>query len=406
NSFERVEVSEPVRRWLCYFAAGDPSRPLPRLPVDWEALFQAVGRNGILGLAYHILRRQPDELWPPPEFRDWVRQAHRQSVIRMALMQRRVTAALADLQESGLDFLVIKGPVLAQQVYPDSNLRPFGDLDIVVRERDWPAVHRHLLARGFVPEAEWPEPPPKLHPKLVLYELKYWHPGTELLVEVHYDDLLNAGLASRDGAGFWQRAGWVEIEGVRVKALSAADQLLHLCMHAHYHGYTRLNWLSDIALLVRDHAEKINWPQFVAAVEAEEAEVGVYFTFCYMEQLLGVAVPADVLAAVTPDAFRRRWHERFQPEAEVLSLAPMWRADFSFYFLPLRKRLLPDLLVMGRRREKLAILLRLFAPPATWLRYYYRVPPERATWPHYVLHPLKILTHYTAEILSAMTPGK
>ena len=77
------------------------------------------------------------------------------------------------------------------------------------------------------------------------------------------------------------------------------------------------------------------------------------------------------------------------------------RPDFSFYFIPLLKRLLPDLLVMGRRREKLHYLLRLVVPPAAWLRAYYRLDERRAVGPHRLLHPLKLAMHYLAEIGAA-----
>ncbi|MFP4436009.1 MAG: hypothetical protein ACLFVO_02075 [Chloroflexaceae bacterium] len=59
--------------------------------------------------------------------------------------------------------------------------------------------------------------------------------------------------------------------------------------------------------------------------------------------------PAGVLDALRPDPLRRWLHERYMPARKVCSLEPMWRPDFSFYFLPLFKRLLPDLLMMGRR---------------------------------------------------------
>ena len=98
-----------------------------------------------------------------------------------------------------------------------------------------------------------------------------------------------------------------------------------------------------------------------------------------------------------PDPFRRWWHERYLPERRVLSLQPMPRPDFSFYFLPLFKRLLPDLLVMGRRADKLRYLARLLVPPRDWLRSYYGLVAGAPIARHYLLHPLKLAVHYLAE---------
>lgn len=403
NSHERVPISDATRTLLCDFAAGDVKRPLHHLDADWEEVFQGVYRNGLLGLNHHYLKQWEPQDYPPLEFRQRVQQAYRISTIRMALMYRNIGKVLAQLAESGVDYMVVKGPALAYTVYPDPALRAFNDLDLVVRERDWSAMHRLLVQMGFKPEEDRPQPPPKLVPQAVLYELKYRHPETGwLLVEVHYDDLLNAGLASRDVEGFWQRAVLVDVEGVPVKALSLEDQLIHLCAHAHYHGYTRLNCFSDMAFIVRDHAAQLDWERLLQTVRIEEAQVGVYYSLHFLVQLLGVSVPEDVMAALRPDRFRRWWHERYLPEEKVLSLQPMWRPDFSFYFIPLLKRLLPDLLVMGRRGDKLRYLLRLLLPPWAWLQHYYRLDDTKKVAMHYLLHPLKLTYHYLAEVVTTV----
>jgi hypothetical protein len=405
DSYERIPISAATRTLLCDFAAGDVRRPLHRLDPDWEEVFQAVCRNGLLGLTYHYLKHRQACEYPPPEFRQAVNDAYRTSAIRMALMYLRVGQVLARLAESGIDFMVVKGPALAHTVYPDPDVRAFNDLDLVIRERDWASMHRLLVAMGFRPEQDLPQPPPKLVPQEILYELKYWHRKTGLLVEVHYDDILNAGLASRNVEGFWRRAIWVDVDGTPIQTLSLEDQLIHLCTHAHYHGYTRLNWFSDIAFIVRDHATRIDWEQLLETVRVEEAQVGVYYSLRFLDQLLGVSLPESVLAALRPGQFRRWFHERYLPEEKVLSLQPMWRPDFSFYFTPFLKRLLPDLLVMGRRSEKLRYLLRLLAPPRDWLLYYYSLNRSTHVCAHYLLHPLKLAYHLANEFFKTSMRG-
>jgi len=399
---ERRPISDATRALLCDFAVGDVARPLHRLEADWQEVFRGVCRNGLLGLTHRYLKHQETPDYPPPAFRQWVHQAYRFDAVRMALRYGHVGQVLSRFLESGLDCMIVKGPAVALVLYPDPALRPFNDLDLIVRERDWPAAHQLLVEMGFHPEENMPQPPPKLVPQAVLHELKYWHPEMRLLVEVHYDDILNAGLASRDVEGFWQRATTIEVEGVPVKGLSLEDQLIHLCVHLHYHGYTRLNAFSDIVFIVRDHAEQLDWERLLEIVGVEEAQVGVYYTLCFLEKLLGVKVPGNVLAALRPDRFRRWWHERYMPEEKVLSLQPMPRPDFSFYFLPVFKRLLPDLLVMGRRRDKLHCLAHLLLPPRDWLKYYYSLEAGWQVSLHYLLHPLKLAFHLGEEILGKL----
>jgi hypothetical protein len=405
---ERVSMSEPAHRLLCTLASSDVSRPLPQFEADWEEIFQAIGRNGLLGLTYRYLNRHPDESYPPSEFRQNIQQATRLLALKTSIMYRRIGDLLARLHSSALDFLVVKGPAVAHTVYPEPSLRPFNDLDLVVRAKDFSKTHWLLRDFGFIQLAEGDgqveisDLPPQLVGQSSIYEIQYWHPEHGLMVEVHLDDILNAGLVSRDVDGFWRRAMTVNIESVPVKVMSLEDQLIHLCMHLHYHGYTRLNAFTDIALIIRDHAEAFDWSQFLETVKIEEAEVGVYYTFSYMERLLDVSAPPEALAAVRPGWFRRWWHEFYMPTEKVLSLEPMWRPDFSFYFFPFLKRLLPDLLVMGRRREKLYYMFRLLTPPPGWLRHYYNLGNTEPVVIHYIMHPLKLLYHYLAEIVFSL----
>jgi hypothetical protein len=400
NDYERIAVAEATRQLLCVFASADWQRPLPWLHADWREVFEAVCSHGLVSLTHAYLQHLPDSSYPPAEFRQWVSDQDRTSQFFTRLMYRRMRETLSALNAMSFEFLLIKGPVLAHQVYPDPLLRPFNDIDLIVREHDWATMHQQLLSLGFELVAGFPEPPPKVIPQDMKYESQYRHPEKKFLVEVHYDDILNAGLAARDVHGFWQRSQMIDIGGLPVRAMSREDQLIHACAHAHYHGYVRLNWLTDIVLLMRNG---VDWDQVMEIMRAEEAEVSTYYSLYYSQQMLDAPVPDWVLRATLPDRFRRLWHERLAPADRVMSLAPMWHPDFSFYFQPLLKRLLPTLLVMGRRREQFHYLWRLLTPPPGWLRHYYHLPPDAMLWPHYFLHPAKLLAHYIVEIFQNLS---
>jgi hypothetical protein len=378
-------------------------RPLRRVEADWEEVFQAVCRNGLVGLTYAYLRKQPSADYPPVAFKRWISLAHLHASGHMAKTRVHVKRVLSRIADAGLECLVLKGPAVAQMVYPDPALRWYSDLDLHVRDRDVPAVQKLLLDLGLHLEEDQSLPRPKLVPQAAGDEWHYIWPDGSFLVELHGDDLMHAGLAPRDYEGLWTRATRVKLHDIPAKALSLEDQLIALSAHVHYHGYTRLNWLTDIAFIVRDHAAELDWERLLETVRVEEVQVPVYYTLHFLDRLLGVAAPQTVLARIRPDRFRRWLHERYLPERKVVSLEPMARPDFSFYFLPLFKRLLPDLLVMGRRAEKLHYLLRLLTPSPAWLRHYYQVGDGQSVAQHYVLHPLRLAGHYVASVATALS---
>ncbi len=400
DSYQRTPLSASTLAVLVDFAAADPERPLSQTEADWDEVLLGLGRHALIGLAFYYLSHNADERIPAA-FRDAVKKAHGLAALRMAMIHRSLFQLLAQLNASGLEYLVVKGPAVAFGCYPDPAMRVFNDLDLIVRERDWGKMHVFLEGQGFEQQENLPAPPPKLDPRMVYYETKYVHPASGLKVEVHYDDILNAGLAARDAEGFWQRAEWMQARGAPIHVLSPEDQLLHLCAHAHYHSYTRLNWFADIALLLRG-PRPLDLDRLLQTARTEDATLPLYYTLLFLQRLLGSAVPAGLLDLTRPDRLRARLHEHYMPADKVLSMQPMHRYDFSFYFIPLYQRLLPTLLVMGRRRENLSALARLLAPPAGWMRHYYRITQPLMLPANYLIHPLRLLLVYLRESLTVL----
>lgn len=390
-------LSAATRRYLEDVAAADPSRPIHYRDVDWSAALPALRKHALLGLARARLRESGPEDCPEDVARV-IEEGFAVATMQMQTQLRGMLHVLELLGRAGIDVLVVKGLAVAHTVYPDPSLRLFGDLDLVAREADWTRVHQVLVENGFVAREGLSTPAPKLIPGAVVQELKYWHEAEQLLIEVHFEDFLYAGLAARDAQGFWDRSRWVEVEGFSLRVLSPEDQLVHLCAHLHYDGAKRLNWFSDLAIILRDRAQALDWPRVLAVVRTEEAEVPFYYALRYVSELLGVCLPEGILDAVRPDRFRRWWHERYLPEAAVLRLEPIPQPSLSFYFQPLFRRLLPDLLIMGRRPEKARYLARLIVPSVAWLRHYYHLGPTDPIATHYVLHPLKLLAHYAQQV--------
>jgi hypothetical protein len=383
---------------LICLAAGNLNLPLPNHVADWDELFGEVCRNGLLGLTERYLSGGTSAGTVPDIFRASVEQSFVVSQLHMRAMYHWISEVLPALSDAGINFMVLKGPALAHLIYPTSGLRAFGDLDLMVRERDMLAAHAVLTDHGLFSRQALDRIPPKLTDACTTYELVYRDRAHNFMLDMHYDDLLNAGLVARDLDGYWTRSVLVTLPGTVARTLSLEDHLLHLCAHMHFHGYVKLIWFSDIAFIVRDRYDELNWDQFVRVTRREEAEVAVFYSLKLLEQLFGIAAPRDVLTAIAPDRFRQRAHEYFLPVDRVLSLESMPRPDFSFYHMPVFKRLIPDLLVMGRRREKTRYLLRLLAPPPAWLRTYYRLEATQPIAGHYVLHPLKLGWHIGTEI--------
>jgi Uncharacterised nucleotidyltransferase len=153
------------------------------------------------------------------------------------------TVALA-LDDAGIRWLLFKGPILTEVVYPRRDLRSYLDLDVVVAPRDFPdavdALQQHgagLLDRNW--DLLLGREAGQLHFQLPFGTLAdlHWHVvnRTEIRrsLSVSMSDLL-------------ARARPTVVGSTPVLTFDHVDFLLHLCIHAALSGGVRVTWLKDI----------------------------------------------------------------------------------------------------------------------------------------------------------------
>jgi hypothetical protein len=120
------------------------------------------------------------------------------------------------------------------------------------------------------------------------------HPSnSEFVVNVHWR-LLWARASDEAEAELWRRAIRFEIGGTELLAPSAADMLVHICVHgARWTGRRRILWVADAALLMRTSA--IDWAHFVAQTERLGLALPIASTLGYLRSVMRAPVPDAVM---------------------------------------------------------------------------------------------------------------
>jgi len=391
-----LRVSKAIRDTLLACAVpGDDSRSLSAV-TDWSALLNAAHVHGMVPLVSERLRRSgyPDD-------------TKRVLLANQLMYARRSTQleeylgrVLSALTEVGVASIVLKGPALANSVYPQSSLRPYGDIDILCREKDWVAVHEVLIGQGYVPVNGLTAPPPKVWDRKAYYHTQYWRPTEGVLVEVHFD-LWQVGLRPRLGERFWQQAVPVSIAGTQGQMLAPEDQVLHLCVHLHHHGYKRLIWFTDLALLLR-LPQPLDWDYIVWAAGQEGVGPSVYYALRYLTQLLGADVPVAVLRALHPNSVQAALHDHLWPAGPILELEIDQTVSCGeFHEVPEVTELLSNLVLSGRRWEKVLYVGRLLLPSTAWLAYYYGTADPGTLRLRRLMHAPKLLGGACRQLFAA-----
>lgn len=150
---------------------------------------------------------------------------------------------LADaLARRGVDIRVLKGPASAHLDHVRPEDRQFGDLDVLVRGEDLPAVFAVLESDGF--RRRFPEPRRGFDQRFT----KSVSFAGEVEIDVHRT-LAEGPVGHRIPVeDLWRRATPFEVGGVEVSALDHPERFVHACLHTHLGPPpARLSSLSDVA---------------------------------------------------------------------------------------------------------------------------------------------------------------
>lgn len=255
-----------------------------------------ISRHRIGPLVYAELRRRnPAEL--PEGLMGPLSQEARANAIR-ALGQRRTLIMLARwFGAQGIDWMVFKGPAVAQRHYYDVSLRHVNDLDVWVPPEKLLQARKVLSERGFRLDEQarhWDiAARGRRHLDFLLnYYFEEQHDSAEFgPLELHWQLTGNLAQFSIDPQQMMERGREILLGEARVVTMPAEDELLYLCEHGGRHGWYRLKWLADLPRVLE--STDWNWK----AVFQRARLAGSHKTL-----LLGLALCRDLFAWPCPAA--------------------------------------------------------------------------------------------------------
>jgi hypothetical protein len=329
----------------------------PPLDLDWTALLTLAEIEDVLpAVAYAASTAGWSTV--PAAARRHLADALVASRARHLVMTRELARALHRCASDGIDVMTLKGPVLAETVYPDPALRPFSDLDLLVRPSDRRRADAALRGLGYTPLADehsWDFD--------IAFDgaTVYESPGG-VRIDLHWALLTEARYAWRhlEAGSVWQRATPITLAGERALGLAPEDLVLHLATHfAVHHSLTGLLRQWDLALVLAQTS--LDWPRLLARAEAWRVRRALFFA------LRGVA---EAFASVVPPAVLDDWRPR-GPRAGLLASLLRGATDDR------RRRLehVVTLLLIDRARDVGVSVRGALWPSADWLRARYAHAP-------------------------------
>jgi len=237
------------------------------------------------------------------------RDAHKETEYRIDSYMKELDKISKLLDESNIEVVALKNSGITRGLYREHAASPMGDLDVLVRKKDFRKAHRVLIDFGY--EMKFRSPLEELN-----IEKAEQGGGAEYSVKLPNGDNLWFELQWRPIAGRWIRPdqepssdALIEssesIEGSKVKILAPVDNLLQVCLHSAKHTYVRapgFRLLTDIDRIVREC--DIDWDEFIEKVTFLEVKCATYFSLQLSNDLLKTSVPLDVLTKLKPGRWK------------------------------------------------------------------------------------------------------
>lgn len=247
--------------------AGSWRRSPPRLPLESSELEDAlpiVARTNAAPLAWWRLRQTAFAALPEVEA---LHDAYRYAGLQTQLQESRLSSVLTALREASIEPILLKGWDIAR-LYPRSELRPYEDIDLIVRPADettaLAAIRSHAVCGAIVDFH---------HAEISVFDRPDWD-------------------------GLYDRSRVVDLAGTAVRVLSAEDHLRAICLHGLKHCFSNPIWLCDIAASVEAASADFDWSRCFGSSRPQDQWIGC--TLALAHELLGCKLPPEAARSLEP----------------------------------------------------------------------------------------------------------
>jgi hypothetical protein len=307
-----------------------------REEIDWADFLRMASYHGVTPL---VLRSLPESDVPAQSL-ERLRASVRGTGLHALVLTGELFRLLDLFANHAIPVIPYKGPVVAFLAYGDLALRPFSDLDFLLRRRDIPRATSLLVARGY-----------RVHPRLrgtreAAYRGSQRHysfrRGDGILVELHWRIAPGYFSLPRPPEAMWQRLQPVSFRGREVRTFSPEDTLLVLCSHGAYHLWERLTWVCDVARLVTlrpsprpgTTRRPLRWETLLENAATLHCRRTLFLGLFLAQTLLGASLPPEVTHEVNSDPSVRLLASRvrrrlFESPPRPVGLLPRWRFHFQ-----------------------------------------------------------------------------
>jgi len=347
---------------------------LSTLPSEegWYSLSELSKLHGVTPFLYYRARSLGIKL-PEQIEKEWLG-IYLYQIAEEQKARRQIKELKEILDPKGIPFILLKGASAMMRLYPQSGLRTFVDLDILIPADRVSQFKKTMTKAGYKPLAARNSPEDEELQKFASHLDPLCKDGS-LMIEPHLS-ILGVGDDHITALHqIWKEKEEVNIDGVKVDHLSKEQFIIHTLLHSSKHltdeGFTEIKWLVDLLYSIK--AWRIDWSK----VRGIARKWGVEREILPVVATLNQYWQADILLPGTsePIALNTLMLGIKDREKEYYANLPTSYLERLF-----KIRELPD------TASRVRYIFHLFFPTPENLRWRYNLSSKWLIIPYYFVH--------------------
>jgi len=283
---------------------------IQRRSIDWDCFLRKARENGISAVVYSKLKEIKKDCPQIPSFifkdlkKDYFLNATKNSLIFEELGK-----VLETVRKVRLQVIVLKGAVLAKNMYGNLALRPMTDVDLLIKKEDLLCLDEQLKILGYKPSDISVEDIDFSSTYLTTLDYRslssnspsfhiHWHfvnstvPNESYIKRIKIEDI-------------WQDAEKTNIANVETLVMVPHHLLIHLSEHALRvtHSLSKLSFFCDIDEAVNFYQERLDWERLIKESLKFNLNRMVYISLYFTAKFLETKIPENVLSKLKPERF-------------------------------------------------------------------------------------------------------
>jgi N-acetylglucosaminyldiphosphoundecaprenol N-acetyl-beta-D-mannosaminyltransferase len=329
---------------------------------DWSHVDKVLISHGCSSMFYRQICNLPEFKKIDKVIVDRIISEIEKDTLKNEAVYQTFSEIITTFNKLGIDFITLKGVILAKWLYEDVSLRKISEIELLLPEKDLHVAVETLKKRGFALENNDFQIKPESLGEIVSYPVLVRNNiPVKLFVRLH--GASNSYKIDIDKVFKKTEVFW--ISGTDIRMLSLYDMLIHLCVNFHEHfitGYVELKAFFDIVGILDIHAEKIKWDEFISRCKTHSCEEIV---------MKYIVMAHEYCNAPVPESICKKYIVYMSLNDERLFYQYL-KCEYPFFQHTATH--FQNIKQIRRKRDRLRYSIGLIFPPVSFMVKKYRIP--------------------------------